>query len=125
MRKAKILVVDDEPDIIEFLTHILTPEGFEVVPAYDGLSALDLAEMEAPELIILDIMMPLMSGYETAEQLKTNTLTQHIPILCLTSAHTIDARSRSRQAGADGLLEKPFAPKELIAEVRRLLEPTP
>ena len=121
MGKPRILVVDDEPDVVEVIERALESEQFEVIPAYDGLSALDLAESEGPDLILLDIMMPMMSGYEVIEQLKVNPQTQRIPVVCLTSAHTVDARARCKQAGATALVMKPFSPAELVAQIRRYL----
>ena len=117
----KILIVDDEPDVVELLEHTLQPEGFEVVKAYDGIGALDLVGSEKPDLILLDIMMPMMSGYEVCEQIKANPETQNIPVLCLSSAHTPDARAQSLRAGAVELVTKPFLPAELIAQIRRHL----
>lgn len=121
MAKARILVVDDEPDVVQLLERTLGSDGYEVVAAYDGLSALDLAATENPDIILLDVMMPMMSGYEVAEQLKANPQTQHIPIICVTSAHSMDARAKSRQAGAATLIMKPFSPAELIAQIERHL----
>ncbi len=121
MSKPKILVVDDERDVVEFIEQALTAESFEVVKAYDGLSALDVAETEMPDLILLDIMMPMMSGYEVAEQLKANPQTQEIPIICLTSAHNVDALARSRRVGVTSVIFKPIPPAELVAQLRRHL----
>ena len=121
MDKPKILVVDDEPDVVTLIERSLKVEGFEVVTAYDGILALDLAETDKPDLILLDIMMPMMSGYEICQQLKSNPLTQQIPVVCLSSAHSMDARARSRQVGAVTLLMKPFSPAELVAQIRRYL----
>ena len=89
--------------------------------AYDGIGALDIAGTERPDLIILDIMMPMMSGYEVCAQLKANPATQNIPVLCLSSAHTPDARANALRAGAATLITKPFMPAELIAQIRRYL----
>lgn len=121
MPVPKILVVDDEPDTVMLIARALKTEGFDVVSAYDGISALDLAESESPDLVLLDIMMPMMSGYEVCEQLKSNPQTQGIPVLCLSSAHTHDARTRSINAGAATLILKPFSPAELVAQIRRHL----
>ncbi len=121
MEAGKILIVDDEPDVVAFVSAVLTAEHYEVIAAYDGIGALDLAETEKPDLILLDIMMPMMSGYEVAEQLKANPQTQDIPILCLSSAHTPHARANSMKAGAVMLLVKPFMPAELVAQVRRYM----
>ncbi len=121
MGKPKILIVDDEPDVVAFIERTLVTENMEVLVAYDGIGALDVAEREQPDLVLLDIMMPMMSGYEVCEQIKANPLTQHIPVVCVTSAQTPDSRSRSRAAGAATVIMKPFLIAELIAQVRRHL----
>lgn len=121
MKDPKILVVDDEPDVVMFIARTLKSEGFDIVSAYDGISALDLAESERPDLVLLDLMMPMMSGYEVCEQLKANPATQAIPVVCFSSAHTADAITRSREVGAATLLVKPFSPAELVAQIRRHL----
>jgi len=117
----KVLVVDDEPDVVSFLERTLRSDGLEVLAAYDGIAALDMASTDKPDLIILDIMMPMMSGYEVCEQLKSNPSTQHIPVMCLSSAHSPDARAKSMRVGAVNLVTKPFMPAELLAQVRRYL----
>lgn len=122
MANPKILVVDDEPDVVMLIERTLKPEGFEVLKAYDGLEALDLVVREKPNLIILDIMMPMMSGYEVCEQIKANPETQQIPVVCLSSAHTPDARAQSLHVGALTFITKPFLPAELVAQVKRHLK---
>lgn len=121
MSQAKILVVDDEPDVVTFMERILRAEGFDVITAYDGISALDLAASESPDLVLLDIMMPMMSGYEVCEQLKASPQTQGIPVICVSSAHSYEAQSRSQRAGAAALVIKPFLPAELVVQIRRQL----
>jgi two-component system cell cycle response regulator len=116
-----ILVVDDEPDVVSLLEATLKSDGFEVLTAYDGIAALDLCSTEKPDLVLLDIMMPMMSGYEVCEQIKANPMTQQIPVLCISSAHTPEARAQSIRVGAAELIKKPFLPKELIAQIRRHL----
>jgi DNA-binding response OmpR family regulator len=118
----RILVVDDEPDVVSLIENTLRAEGFDVLTAYDGIGALDVVAAEKPDLVILDIMMPLMSGYEVCEMIKANPQTQHIPVLCLSSAHAPDARAQSLKAGAAMLITKPFYPAELVAQVRRHLQ---
>lgn len=118
-RQITILVVDDEPDVVTFLQRALESEGYAVVPAYDGLAALDIADADKPDLILLDIMMPMMSGYDVCRQLKSNPQTKMIPVICVTSAQSPDTRDKARDAGAQALLMKPFATEELIAQVRR------
>ncbi|MFA7692323.1 MAG: response regulator [Candidatus Hydrogenedentes bacterium] len=116
-----ILIVDDEPDVVEFLETTLKAENFQVLSAYDGISALDICSTEKPDLVLLDIMMPMMSGYEVCEQIKANPLTQHIPVLFLSSAHSPEARAQSFRVGAVELIKKPFLTKELLAQIRRYL----
>lgn len=122
MDKPKILVVDDEPDVVDFIGRTLQAEGFEVVTAFDGIGAIDLADSEMPDLVLLDIMMPMMSGYEVCEQLKSNPRTKEIPVICVSSAHTPDARAQSLKVGASTLVVKPFFPAELVAQIRRYLK---
>lgn len=117
----RILVVDDEPDVVTFIERLLEGEHFDVIRAYDGISALDLAATESPDLVLLDIMMPMMSGYEVCEQLKTNPATKDIPVVCVSSGHSIEARGRTRKAGAATLIVKPFTSAELIAQIRQHL----
>ena len=122
MAKPKVLIVDDETDVVEFITRTLQSEGYDVVCAYDGIGALDLADSEKPDIVVLDIMMPMMSGYEVCEQLKSNPQTQNIPIICVSSAHTPDARALSLRVGASALVVKPFRSAELIAQIKRYLK---
>ena len=121
VEKPKVLIVDDEPDVVHTLNDILNSEGFEVFCAYDGISAVDIAEVDQPQVILLDIMMPMMSGYEVCRQLKNNPSTQAIPVLCLTSANSSEVRNQARDAGAQALLTKPILPRELSAQIRRYL----
>ncbi|HPO11879.1 MAG TPA: response regulator [Candidatus Hydrogenedentes bacterium] len=121
MAKPKILIVDDEPDVVGLIERTLKVYGFDTLKAYDGIGALDLVSTEKPDLILLDIMMPMMSGYEVCEQIKANPQTQNIPVVCLSSAHTPDARAHSLRAGAVELITKPFMPAELVAQIRRYL----
>ena len=121
MEPYKILVVDDEPDVVMLIARTLETEGFDVISAYDGISALDLAEAESPDLVLLDIMMPMMSGYEVCQQLKANPRTEAIPVVCVTSAHSPDVRAKCRAVGAATLVLKPFTSAELAAQIRRHL----
>ena len=121
MDNPKILIVDDEPDVVMLIERTLKAEGFDVIKAYDGIGAVDLVLSERPDLVLLDLMMPMMSGYEVCEQIKANPETQHVPVVCLTSAHTPDARAHSLKVGAATVLTKPFLPAELVAQIRRYL----
>lgn len=121
MSTARILVVDDESDVVQMIDRMLSAEHFDVIHAYDGISALDMAEAEKPDLILLDIMMPMMSGYEVCKQVRANPQTQDIPVLFMSSGHSADVRAQSQKAGANTLIVKPFSPAELVAQVRRHL----
>lgn len=124
MGKAKILIVDDEPDVVHLLQRSLEAEQYEVMCAYDGIGAVDMASDEQPDLILLDIMMPMMSGYEVCEQLKANPATSQIPVVCVSSAHGPEVRARSKEAGANTILLKPFTTAELVAQIQRYLPET-
>ena len=118
-----ILVVDDEPDVVALIERTLRAEGYEVLKAFDGISALDLVSQERPDLVLLDIMMPTMSGYEVCQQITANPDTQGIPVVCVSSAHGPDARAQCLKAGAVTLVPKPFLPAELVAQIQRHLPP--
>ncbi len=121
MDKPVVLIVDDEPDVVTMWQRSLLMEGFDVLCAYDGISAVDMAEVDKPDLVLLDIMMPMMSGYDVCRQIKANPATEHIPVLCVTSAQSPEVRENAKAAGAQGLLIKPFATRELVAQINRYL----
>lgn len=111
-----ILVADDEQDIREVLVWYLQKEGFKVLSAADGNEALRLETQEMPDLLILDVMMPGLSGWEIAE-----TVTRNVPILFLTALGEEQDRLKGFQLGADDYIAKPFSPREVIARVRAVL----
>ena len=118
---GKILVVDDEKDMVDATKMILEMEGYEVVVAYDGDEALQKVDAEMPDLILLDQMMPGKSGIEVCKILKSQAKTKHIPVLIFTaSGRNID--DLVVEAQADGCFLKPFAPDDLLAEVRKRLD---
>jgi two-component system alkaline phosphatase synthesis response regulator PhoP len=118
----KILVVDDERHIVRLVQVKLEGQGYEVVTAYDGKEALEKVDSEHPDLIILDIMMPCMDGFEVLATLKKNPVTCNIPVFFL-SAKVEDADVfRGWQSGCDQYITKPFDPRELIAHAKILFE---
>ena len=118
---TRILVVDDEPHILKLVSFTLAARGYEMLEAADGLSALELAERKRPDLILLDVMMPVLDGYETCRRLKANEATAAIPIAML-SAKSQQAEQRvGLDAGAIAYICKPFTPKDLAEQVRELL----
>ena len=117
----RILICDDDPVILRLLQVNLELEGYEVVLANNGEQALDVAAAENPDLIILDIMMPRLDGYQTAERLKANSTTQGTPIIFLSAKAQQSDIDRGRQYGVEEYLTKPFDPSDLLDVVERLL----
>jgi class 3 adenylate cyclase len=118
---VKILVADDNRDNIELVSDILSVTGHIVVKAYDGISVLHMTNSEMPDLILLDVNMPNMTGFEVAEVLKSQPHTAQIPIIMLTALSDVESRVKGLALGADDYLPKPFSPKELLARVDRSL----
>ncbi len=124
MNKGKILVVDDEINITQILEFSIGAEGYEVISAQNGEEAIDKARREQPDLIILDIMMPIIDGYEACRILKSNPLTKNIPVVLLTAkGRDIDKRL-GYEVGATDYIIKPFSPNKLIDRIHELLSCT-
>ena len=117
----KILVVDDQKDNVFVLEERLTREGFEVLSAYNGPTCLTLASEESPDLILLDVMMPGMSGFEVCKKLSTNEETKLIPVLLVTALTEAEDLKEGFQAGAFDYIKKPFNRIELIARIKSAL----
>jgi len=120
MKKSRVLVVDDEKLNVELLEGILS-EKYEVVAAYNGKEALLEVEKKPPDLILLDIMMPGMNGYEVCKELKGNKKTLHIPIVMVTALTEKTEKIKGIEAGADDFLNKPVDINELMVRVKSLL----
>ena len=121
MSKEKILVVDDEKDIIELVNYNLEKEGFKVISATNGEKALQLASKEEPEVIILDLMLPGIDGLEVFRVLKRNNQTSSIPIIMLTAKGEETDIVVGLELGADDYITKPFSPRVLAARVKAVL----
>lgn len=119
---ARILVAEDEPDIRELIAITLGYNGHEVASAADGLEALALAEDNAFDLIILDVRMPRMDGYQACRQLRSKQKTKEIPIIFLSAKGQESEVQAGLEAGADEYIIKPFAPTELAQRVRATLQ---
>lgn len=121
MSDFKILVVDDETYIVELVKFNLEKEGFEVIVAYDGLSALELVKTELPDLIVLDIMLPNIDGLEVCKALKQDERFNTIPIIMLTAKGGEIDTVLGLETGADDYITKPFSPRELLARIKARL----
>ena len=114
---TKILLVDDEPDIVEFLKYNLEQNGYDVIVGHDGLQALK-KHSENPDLIILDIMMPHLDGYEVYNKIRENKNFKDVPIIFLTAKSGETDEIKSLELGASDFIQKPISPKKLIARVK-------
>jgi DNA-binding response OmpR family regulator len=120
-RPPTILVADDETDLRELVAYRLTRAGYRVVEARDGEEALRLALAQPPELVVSDVMMPKLDGYDLTRRLRAEEATRRLPVILLTSRAQEADVARALDAGADGYLTKPFNPEELLAVVRAIL----
>ena len=120
-RKKKILVVDDEKDLTALVSLHMKMAGFEVLTASNGEKALDLSREEKPDLIILDLMLPKIDGWQVCERLRQDIATQDIPVIMLTARAETEDKLKGFEAGADDYVTKPFSPRELVARVKRVL----
>jgi len=119
--KPRILLVEDDANLRELLRYNLDWEGFETESVPDGEAGLSAARARAPALILLDWMLPKLSGLEVCERLKSDSATAHIPIIMLTVKNEEADRLRGLEAGADDYVAKPFSPKELFARINAIL----
>lgn|SRR5688500_198852 len=120
----RILVVDDEADIVALVAYHLAKAGFQVSTATHGGEALEQAKRELPALIVLDLMLPGLSGFDVLESLRRNEATRQIPVLMLTARRDEPDRLRGLSLGADDYLTKPFSPAELVLRVKAILRRT-
>ena len=119
--KTCILIADDEPNQLELMDFNLTNAGFSIIKASNGIHALELIENHSPDLIILDWMMPKMSGIDVCRTLRSRSETKQIPIIILSARSEDTDKSLGLDTGADDYISKPFSPKELISRVKALL----
>ena len=121
MSKGKILVVDDEVYIVHILDFSLRREGYDVVTALDGEQALEKVKSDQPELIVLDILMPKLDGYDACRKLRADPQTADIPIILLSAkGRNVDQRM-GYDAGATDYITKPFSPRKLVEKINTIL----
>ena len=116
-----ILVADDEEDLRELVAYRLTRSGYRVIGAGDGQEALELAVERTPDLMVLDVMMPKLDGYELTRRVRAEAALRSIPVILLTARSQESDIDRGFEVGADDYLKKPFNPDELVARVRAVL----
>jgi PAS domain S-box-containing protein len=119
---GRILIVDDYPANVKLLERNLEAAGFETLAAYDGEEALEKVQTDKPDLILLDIMLPKIDGYEVCERLRSDETTAVIPVIMITALKETEDRIRGLEAGADDFISKPFDRAELLARVKSLLQ---
>lgn len=120
---TKIMVVDDEPDTVDLVALVLEGEGYEIMPAYNGREALDMLNDIKPDLILLDIMMPDIDGWDVYQSICENEKTKDIPVVMLTAkAQSIDKMIGLHVVGVDGYITKPFGRRELVDCVKAHLK---
>ncbi len=118
--KKKILVVDDEPDLLKIACFRLESLGYEIISAVNGQEALDLATKENPDLVLLDVRLPVLSGIDACMQMKNDDKLKQIPVILFT-ASTQDLKGKASSAGAQDFIVKPFNVDELLEKIKKLI----
>lgn len=119
--KRKILIVEDEKDLVKLIAFHMAIAGYEALSANTGIEALEICKTEKPALIILDIMLPRIDGWEVCRRLRQNPQTTHIPIIMLSALSEVADKLRGFDLGIDDYVTKPFSPRELAVRVKRIL----
>jgi two-component system, cell cycle response regulator DivK len=122
LTKKKILIVEDNEQNLYLSTFLLEKQGYDVIQARNGQEGLDTADVERPDLILLDIQLPVMDGYEVAQRLKQAQETQSIPIVAVTSYAMAGDRDAVLAAGCEGYIEKPIDPDRFVEQVKGFLQ---
>jgi two-component system cell cycle response regulator DivK len=120
----RILVIEDTEDNRRILRDLLTRAGFELIEATDGESGVSMATAHRPDLILMDIQLPVFDGYEATRRIKANPETKHIPIIAVTSYALSGDESKAIAAGCNGYVAKPFSPRKILAMVQEFLPQT-
>jgi DNA-binding response OmpR family regulator len=123
--RGQVLVVEDDPEVNELVGAYAEIAGFRYEPALTGAAALDKARRLAPALIILDVMLPDLDGFEVCRRLRDDERTREIPVVMLTALDRDEYRQRGQQAGATAFLTKPFDPERLMEAMRQMASPGP
>lgn len=116
----KILIVDDEPRNIKLLKAVLDPKEYECVSVKNGQEALEKLKSYTPDVMMVDVMMPVMDGFELTRKIKSNSATKNIPVILVTALSDRDTRLQGMEAGAEEFINKPFVKEELMMRLRNL-----
>jgi len=119
--KKKILIVDDEKELVKLVSFHMGIAGYAVIPAYNGIEAFEAARRHKPDLIILDILLPRIDGWEVCRRLKADPKTSNIPIIMLSALSELNDKLKGFDLGTDDYVTKPFSPRELVVRVKRVL----
>ncbi|MGB2706079.1 MAG: response regulator [Candidatus Omnitrophota bacterium] len=117
----KVLVVDDEPDVLKIVGFRLKSAGYEIKKASDGQEALDLIKKDRPDLVLLDLRMPVMDGYEVCRRIKSDENLKDIPVIFLTASSGATIKDKAYEYKADDYIIKPFEPEELLRKVKKFI----
>jgi len=117
----RILIVEDQEDNRTILRDVLSTVGYDLIEAFNGEDGVRLAQTERPDLILMDIQLPKMDGYEATQQIKSIAELKTVPIIAVTSYALSGDEAKARAAGCDGYIAKPFSPRELLAKIRKYL----
>jgi two-component system, cell cycle response regulator DivK len=121
MSKKRILIIEDQDDNRTIMRDLLGAAGYELIEATDGGEGVELAKKERPDLILMDIQLPVLDGYEATRRIRTYAELKTVPIIAVTSYALSGDEAKTRAAGCDGYVAKPFSPRELLAKVREYL----
>jgi two-component system alkaline phosphatase synthesis response regulator PhoP len=121
----KILVVDDEPDIRKLTSLRLKLSGYDALTAADGQEALDLIRQHKPDLVLLDLLLPVIGGSEVCKQIKEDEELKHTPVILFTARSDTMTAEKAKQLGADDYMTKPFDPEEMLNKIKQTLESKP
>jgi two-component system cell cycle response regulator DivK len=117
----RILVVEDTEDNRQIMRDLLSSAGYDLVEAQDGAEGVAMAKSERPDLILMDIQLPVLDGYEATRRIKADPSLSHIPVIAVTSYALSGDEAKTRAAGCDGYVAKPFSPRQLLQKVREYL----
>ena len=123
--RPRVLLVDDYPDAREMYTEYLEFSGFEVIEAANGMEAVQRAIDAAPDIILMDLSLPVMDGWEATRRLKADARTASIPVVALTGHALAGISEGARKAGCDAFITKPCLPEDLVIEIRKMLDSHP